>query len=129
MYIFLNKTTSILDTSTAKPRRSFFLEEARPLFETIHHQFCSLADLERYWFQLQSICLQTPIILGEDLVPIPVCPVSQKSIAVFQSSPLMPSVYVLTFVHVHLAVLPGPLPAQCVCVGGGEWPQNKANVH
>lgn len=63
--IYLNRTASILDTSVAKPRRSFFLEEARPLFKTIHHRFSCLADLEKYWFQLQTVCLQTPIIVGE----------------------------------------------------------------
>lgn len=56
---------TILDTSGTQPRRSFFLEEARSLFKTIPFSLSSLAEVERYWYQLQCISLGTPIVLGQ----------------------------------------------------------------
>ena len=56
---------TILDTSVARPRRSFFLEEARSRFKTIPYSLSSLAEVERYWYQLQCISLGTPIVLGQ----------------------------------------------------------------
>lgn len=63
--ICLNRSMTILDTSTTQPRCSFFTNEARHLFQPITFSFVSLADVERFWFKLQTICRQTPIILSE----------------------------------------------------------------
>ena len=65
--VHLTRTVTILDTSTAEPRSSFWTNEARDLFEPVTFTFGSLADVERYWFQLQSTCLMTPIILSESI--------------------------------------------------------------
>lgn len=66
--VHLTRTVTILDTSTAEPRSSFWTNEARDLFEPVTFTFGSLADVERYWFQLQSTCLMTPIILSESII-------------------------------------------------------------
>ena len=65
--VYLNQAVMFLDTSTAEPRSSFWTNEARDLFEPITFSFSSLSDVERYWFQLQSTCLMTPIILSESM--------------------------------------------------------------
>ena len=65
VYLRLQHEGTILDTSTADPRRSFFMEEARSLFEVLRFSFTSVADLERFWFELQRVCQYTRIILGE----------------------------------------------------------------
>ena len=54
----------ILDTSPTAPRRSFFLEEARDQFVSTQYKLSSMDDLERYWFDLQSVCLKTDIRLN-----------------------------------------------------------------
>ena len=70
--IHLNRSVTILDTSTAQPRSSFFTNEARHLFQPINFSFDSLADVERFWFKLHTVCRQTPIILSESHSPFPI---------------------------------------------------------
>ena len=65
VFVQLEETHTILDTTVCVPRRSFFLEEARSLFKSVVCTLSSVGDLEHYWYQLQSVCLRTPIILGE----------------------------------------------------------------
>ena len=64
VFVYLEETQTILDTSVCVPRRSFFLEEARPLFKSLIWTLTSVASLELYWYQLQTTCLRTPIILS-----------------------------------------------------------------
>ena len=66
VYLRLKHEGTILDTSTADPRRSFFMEEARSLFEVLRFPFTCMADLERFWFKLQRVCQYTRIILSEE---------------------------------------------------------------
>ena len=65
LYVNLATSTSILDTSTCKPRRSFFLNEAHSEFTETQYTLSCVADVERYWFDMQVVCQQTAIILGE----------------------------------------------------------------
>ncbi len=64
LFAKLATTVTILDTSPCKPRRSFFLNDARSQFQETVLSLSCVADVERYWFDLQLICQQTPIILG-----------------------------------------------------------------
>lgn len=68
----LLRSCSILDTSNAKARHSFFLEECRSKFNSTTFQFDSLKDLQAYWFKLKSVCTMTKIFKprgrGGDLI-------------------------------------------------------------
>jgi hypothetical protein len=63
--IYLIHDVSILNTSTCLPRRSFFLNEARQMFNQIHHNLTSISDLNQYWSSLENICTSTPIVIGK----------------------------------------------------------------
>jgi hypothetical protein len=69
VYVHLERSKTILDTTVCVPRRSFFLEEARSLFKPVICTLTSLTACERFWYQLQTICLRTPIILVERTRP------------------------------------------------------------
>lgn len=62
-YVFLSRSASLVDTSTAEPRRSYFLNTARASLQTRSYRLDCLADVDKYWFELRTICLQTKMIL------------------------------------------------------------------
>ena len=60
----LSPDVEVLDTRSTRPRRSFFVQEARSQFPVLHFPLESLAHLEQYWYTLHNVCVATPIILG-----------------------------------------------------------------
>ena len=63
--IKLVQSADIVDTRTAKPRRSFFLAEALSMFNVLKCPLHSATDLEHYWYTLHNVCLGTAIILSK----------------------------------------------------------------
>lgn len=64
MQVCLCREVSLLDTSLAPLRHSFFLNEAREQFAEVTYQLNDLLDLEKFWFDLQSVCLRTDMIIS-----------------------------------------------------------------
>nr|XP_014348197.1 PREDICTED: general transcription factor 3C polypeptide 1 [Latimeria chalumnae] len=59
MFLYLKRKGTIVDTSTCEPH--YNLARSRRPFERRSYTFQTLQDVENFWFDLQFICLNTPL--------------------------------------------------------------------
>lgn len=59
MLVFVCKKASILDTTTSKPDTTKISDQQR--YMRRFYELNSLKELQNYWFDLQCICLDTPL--------------------------------------------------------------------
>ncbi|KAG5854560.1 hypothetical protein ANANG_G00039100 [Anguilla anguilla] len=59
IFVYLRKKATIVDTTTCEPHYNLAMS-SRP-FEHRRYVFDTLQDVENYWFDLQCVCLNTPL--------------------------------------------------------------------
>ncbi|XP_061082506.1 general transcription factor 3C polypeptide 1 [Conger conger] len=59
IFVYLRKKATIVDTTTCEPHYNIAVS-SRP-FERRSYTFDTLQDVENYWFDLQCVCLNTPL--------------------------------------------------------------------
>ncbi|KAI1896177.1 hypothetical protein AGOR_G00092120 [Albula goreensis] len=59
VFVFLKKKATIVDTTSCEPHYNMAVS-ARP-FEHRRYTFDTLQEVENYWFDLQCVCLNTPL--------------------------------------------------------------------
>lgn len=60
VFVFLKKKAMIVDTTVCDPHYNMAIETIRP-FERRHYVFNTPHDVEKYWFDLLCVCLNTPL--------------------------------------------------------------------
>ncbi|XP_037545732.1 general transcription factor 3C polypeptide 1 [Nematolebias whitei] len=59
--VYLKRNATIVDTSSCEPHYCLVTEPPDKPFETRPYTFKTLEDVERYWFDLMCVCLNTPL--------------------------------------------------------------------
>uniref|UniRef100_A0A3Q3AAB1 Ral transcription factor IIIC subunit 1 n=1 Tax=Kryptolebias marmoratus TaxID=37003 RepID=A0A3Q3AAB1_KRYMA len=59
--VYLKRNVTIVDTTSCEPHYWLVTEPPDKPFETRHYTFNSTEDVERYWFDLMCVCLNTPL--------------------------------------------------------------------
>lgn len=59
--VYVKRNATIVDTSSCEPHYWLVTEPPDRPFETRQYTFKTLEDVERYWFDLMCICLNTPL--------------------------------------------------------------------
>lgn len=59
IFIFLKKNAAIVDTTICDPH--YHLAHSSRPFERRFYVLNSMQDVENYWFDLQCVCLNTPL--------------------------------------------------------------------
>lgn len=59
VFIFLNKNTSLMDTTTSSPGYHQISQEMD--YRVMRFHFGSFQDVDQYWYQMWNICVNTPL--------------------------------------------------------------------
>lgn len=59
VFVYLKKKAVIVDTTICEPHYNL-AQSSRP-FDKRHYTLSTLQDVENFWFDLQCVCLNTPL--------------------------------------------------------------------
>jgi hypothetical protein len=79
VFIFLKKNAVIIDTTICDPHYNL-AHSTRP-FERRLYVLDSMQDVESYWFDLQCVCLNTPLGTTVSLGPAASLPCDQQAVS------------------------------------------------
>lgn len=61
MFVYLKRNATIVDTTNTEPHYWLVTECLEKPFERRPYVFNTADDLEKYWFDLMCVCLNTPL--------------------------------------------------------------------